>query len=199
LPLDHLLLEASQHQVEELVALDQQGVEVSLLGAPLSDLLRVVRSTSPSALIWGVEMSSEQKAFSNLNPQKALARDGWIASNILKNYQVGGKTVALYGASHCAKSNVDSGWMRPFYSMLREALPVSEKMLSAKVIVAGGHVKYPLPTEQTLLLYLKETHLDGTSFVLPRLKDISKNSYNSKVEFLSLFESYDALIFLRWP
>ena len=147
-------------------------------------------------------MTSDQAR--ELNLQKAdsgptrMSRDGFIASNILQHYHQGQTSVALYGASHCAKNNVDSGWMRPFQSMLKESLPDEEKVLSVKIVLGGEPFRTPLNPENTLLLYLQNSSLHGRSFVIPNMSGISRRSFNGKASLAALFESYDALVVL-WP
>lgn len=205
LAIEQLFLEVSEDKGQDLLVeyqLKQDPEAVKLLGPAIGPLLKNTLRASPGVEIAGVDMTPSQAAEMNLekaqNPNSRLSRDGFIAANILKRYKPGGTALALYGANHCAKYNVDTGWMRPFHSMLQQALPAKEKTLSVRVILGDQARTYPLNPEMTLLLYLEQTEYHGKSFVLPDLSKISRATFNGKASFQGLFDSYDALVVL-WP
>ncbi len=206
LKFDVLFLEAVPEKARELVTETQNTLQsdklqqIGLLGAPIGPLLQPVLQTAHHLEILGVEQTAHQKRELNLltaQGTRTLTRDSYIARNILDEWTSGKRHVALYGASHCAKINVDSGWMRPFYPMLAKSQP-NAQMRSVKIIVEQeGSVPQSNTPEGLLMIYLQSSGFADASFVITDTSRVPPEVYNSKDELLGLFSAYDVIVYLK--
>ncbi len=194
LKIDSLLLEARPLQVEQIIdKMKNSENSVMLLSARIDHVLSQAQVVNPQLKIIGVDQTSEQKTIefqeNRDSGRQHFSRDSFIALNIANLYNPNERLLALYGASHCSYFDINFGFKIPFMRLL-ENHPISTQSLSVKLFQATKKDK------SLLQIYLEDFGYGHEPFVITKTKFIEPFKFNYRLELLSLFQSYDAIIYM---
>jgi hypothetical protein len=196
LDIDVLMIEAEAAKAEQIV--DPAAAQVTareattrLLGADIAAVMRSVRARNPQVQIVGVDETDQQKRWRNLeqvqSPQRRLSRDGFIAQNIAQAFQPHRRTVALFGANHCATHDLGLGNARPFFRHLAGVLAPRSQMKSLLLVPSA-----PL---SPLSIALGRSNLPALPWVIPDNQAIRPESYNYRWDLTTPLTNFDALVY----
>lgn len=191
LRLDRLLIEESPAFAEEALSRRRAGEDPVMLGAPFGRILDAALLRNPEARVEGIEMTREQDLMISqeaLSGRGRMTRDGFIGLNALRAIERGGRSVAVYGALHCARATDGLGFDPPFFRLLANELsPRGLRVANAKIVAPGE-----APVLRAILS--RYGLLRDRPIALSSLGDFAPALYNYRLELMSLFQSYDALL-----
>ena len=182
-------IEETAEKAQILFQAYREGKAVSLLTAPMNDVLNSVTSVNPAVTIVGVEPSESEKLESTrerMNGRARVNRDGFIASHISQLMTRSSRVVALYGSLHCADRNLGLGASDPFITALRRKYP-GKNILCVLQIAAGDY--------RTVLRVFADSFKLATQqdMVIVGGKHLDPAIYNYRADIGNLLQSYDVI------
>lgn len=190
---DTLFLEARQEQVDEFIKrLNQGETYINLLGANIAPILKIARNRNPKVRFIGVELTKMQKGAITLERVNEgthfLSREGFIAQNVMNHFIENQRHVMLYGALHCANSDLGLGKVIPAYKLLQRVLP-KDSALNVKTMFhnisnffTASLVRFDLPKEM---------------MVIHDAPEINPESYSLEWKMKRILKNYQDIIYVQ--
>lgn len=183
-PLDALMLETTEEDLEILIRLVESGSpRLSLLEADVAEVIRAAQDANPKVSILGIEETRLQRI--SRFQTRTGSREQSIVENFLVHFRHGRRHAVLYGALHCVD---EPSW---FLGRLR-ADGDGRKLgptLSVNVVNARSSVE-----TAAFVNFLEELGYLSPPFVVPRTAMLHAEIYAWFPQLTRTFRHYDSVI-----
>lgn len=179
----NLALEATP---EDIAVLQKDWTEKKTtlhIGVSLNPVMEAIEGRGIP--LTGVEETLAQEALTYKD--KHLSRDGFIAQNIIAAFdKANGKTVALYGSTHCSFNNKGLGAV-PYFNFLSRSW-TGKKLINTVVLLRKS------PTVNPLIAYIDIGETPKRDVVVVDGNQLKPEDYNYNWEIRALFDNFRYVI-----
>ncbi len=183
-PLDALMLETTQEDLEILIRLvDSGSPRLSMLEADVAEVIRAARDANPEVSILGIEETRSQRI--TRFQTRTGSREQSILENFFLHFRPGRRHAVLYGALHCVD---EASW---FLGRLRANGDGREpgQTLSVNVVNARSSVE-----TAAFVSFLEELGFTSPPFVVPQTTMLHAEIYAWFPQLTRTFRHYDSVI-----
>lgn len=183
-PLDALMLETTQEDLEILIRLvDSGSPRLSMLEADVAEVIRAARDANPEVSILGIEETRSQRI--TRFQTRTGSREQSILENFFLNFRPGRRHAVLYGALHCVD---EPSW---FLGRLRANGDGRKpgQTLSVNVVNARSSVE-----TAAFVGFVEELGFPSPPFVVPQTAMLHAEIYAWFPQLTRTFRHYDSVI-----